>query len=333
MEASTAWRAGFSQEFNREFWYNSAEGCTTYIDPFADERAMQGWMEHVSQSHCGAKYWHNKYTGVSSWTEPSNAKARVAIIVPFRDLHEEQKRSEHLKKFVVGMSAFLRSCFVPFRIYIVEQSDDKLKFNRGKLLNIGYVLAKQEGFDTFIFHDVDLLPSLNMMLYYRTRPTGRSPIHIAKVWNRYNSNPNYFGGIVSFSEDQFESINGFPNNFWGWGGEDDEMKLRSKDQGLVPSAPVEGEIDDMEEMSLDQKLTHLRGHQEWKCQKKTELLHEHAATWALNGLSNLGNVAEMIQQRCQLNKDCVKITVEIGLSGGKLADHWSNREAAVSFVN
>jgi predicted glycosyltransferase involved in capsule biosynthesis len=46
------------------------------------------------------------------------------------------------------------------------------------------------------------------------------------VWDRYSGNEKYLGGIVSFSIKQFEDINGFPNNFWGWGGEDDEMKKR-----------------------------------------------------------------------------------------------------------
>ena len=40
--------------------------------------------------------------------------------------------------------------------------------------------------------------------------------------------PGYFGGITSFSEKQFREINGFPNNFWGWGGEDDELYKRTK---------------------------------------------------------------------------------------------------------
>uniref|UniRef100_A0A8C4S2C0 Galactosyltransferase C-terminal domain-containing protein n=1 Tax=Erpetoichthys calabaricus TaxID=27687 RepID=A0A8C4S2C0_ERPCA len=30
-----------------------------------------------------------------------------------------------------------------------------------------------------------------------------------------------FGGVSSFSKEQFKKINGFPNNYWSWGGEDD----------------------------------------------------------------------------------------------------------------
>ena len=42
----------------------------------------------------------------------------------------------------------------------------------------------------------------------------------------------YIGGITSFSESQFRQLNGFPNNFWGWGGEDDELYQRTKEVGM-----------------------------------------------------------------------------------------------------
>ena len=124
------------------------------------------------------------------------------------------------------MAAFLRGH--NFTIYIIEQSDDKKEFNRGKLLNVGFRVAADEGADVFIFHDVDLMPSTELLPYYVTVPTGNSPVHIARVWNRYNNNRNYFGGIVAFSSAQYEGMNGYPNNFWGWGGEDDELMNRAK---------------------------------------------------------------------------------------------------------
>ena len=40
------------------------------------------------------------------------------------------------------------------------------QFNRGLLLNIGYELAKKQGFNVFIFHDVDLLPQPKLLSWY-----------------------------------------------------------------------------------------------------------------------------------------------------------------------
>jgi len=33
----------------------------------------------------------------------------------------------------------------------------------------------------------------------------------------------FFGGVSGMTANQFRKINGFPNAFWGWGGEDDDL--------------------------------------------------------------------------------------------------------------
>jgi hypothetical protein len=81
-----------------------------------------------------------------------------------------------------------------FHIYVVEQSPDERKFNRGKLLNIGFDLARKRvgasrRHDVYIFHDVDLLPQDDLGPWYARFPV--KPIHIARVWNRYSNNPKY----------------------------------------------------------------------------------------------------------------------------------------------
>jgi len=97
-----------------------------------------------------------------------SVKTKVAVIVPYRDLDPAQRRSAHLEQFVPYMESFLarevgggagRGSIGGYRVYIVEQSADGRKFNRGKLLNIGFDLARREGCGAFLFHDVDLLPS------------------------------------------------------------------------------------------------------------------------------------------------------------------------------
>ena len=33
-----------------------------------------------------------------------------------------------------------------------------------------------------------------------------------------------FGGAISVNRDTFTQVNGYPNNFWGWGGEDEALR-------------------------------------------------------------------------------------------------------------
>jgi len=38
----------------------------------------------------------------------------------------------------------------------------------------------------------------------------------------------YFGGVCAFTKEQFETINGFSNLFFGWGGEGKQFILITK---------------------------------------------------------------------------------------------------------
>jgi hypothetical protein len=209
-------------------------------------------------------------------------KAKTAIIIPFRDSEPSKIRTKQLKKLTEYMNSYLTG--EKYKIFVIEQSQDGLKFNRGQLLNIGFEIAAKNNYNNFIFHDVDLLPSHELKKYYTNIPVNE-PIHIAAAWDRYNKNPDYFGGIVAFNKEMFTQINGYPNNFWGWGGEDDELYKRTKMFYDIKKVH-EGSIQDLEELNLQQKLDYLKEN-DLKFMKKREALAEHETTWRLNGLHNL----------------------------------------------
>lgn len=147
-------------------------------------------------------------------------KHKLGVIVPYRN------RLNHLVKFTPHMSSFLNG--IPHEIIIVEQDDNK-PFNRAKLLNIGYHHTKKNC-DYFSFHDIDLLPIGNADYSYNENPT-----HLAQKldflgWRTFYE--GYFGGVTLFNKEDFEKINGFSNNYWGWGGEDDDLILRCKKENL-----------------------------------------------------------------------------------------------------
>jgi len=277
----------------------------------------------------------NKKQHLSSDNDNMADKTNVAIIVPFRDIHAEQNRSKHLLRFIPHMKQFLLKqqklkIISDFHIYIIEQSADNRKFNRGKLLNIGYDYSKKmnANHDVFIFHDVDLLPGDDLGHWYSRFP--KAPIHIARVWNRYSNNPKYFGGIVSFSASDMRRINGYPNNFWGWGGEDDEMQKRCERLRIKWDYPLKGTIEDLEKMTISQKIGFLRQHKAWKCQEKWEVLKEHETTWKTNGLSDL-SYSLIKKEYLDKDKKSTKITVDVKLNG-TLSSHWSNEKVALDYT-
>lgn len=55
-------------------------------------------------------------------------------------------------------------------------------FNRGKLFNIGYKEAKKFNHTCFVFHDVDLIPENDKILYGCVR----SPMHLSRAVDTFN---------------------------------------------------------------------------------------------------------------------------------------------------
>ncbi len=45
---------------------------------------------------------------------------------------------------------------------------------------------------------------------------------------------DFFGGILSISQQQISRVDGFGTDFWGWGREDDNLKLRLQNHGVCP---------------------------------------------------------------------------------------------------
>jgi hypothetical protein len=143
------------------------------------------------------------------------ARRHLALIVPYRD------RSEHLMKFVPHMENFLKG--IEFRLMLIEQADNK-SFNRGKLLNIGFTLAREEA-GWICFHDIDMLPEDDACDYSLPQHT----THLAGRVEQYGyemPSPDYFGGVLLTTRTDFERANGFSNEYWGWGQEDDDLLIR-----------------------------------------------------------------------------------------------------------
>jgi len=149
---------------------------------------------------------------------------KLGIVVPYRD------REEHLTIFKESISKYLNNQGIVFELLIIEQYDDK-PFNRGKLLNIGFLEAKKIGCNYIVFHDVDMLP-INVDYNYSDKVIHLATNLFLENGDVKDSFDSYFGGVTMFPIESFEKINGYPNEYWGWGYEDDELLRRCMKNGL-----------------------------------------------------------------------------------------------------
>ena len=155
----------------------------------------------------------------------------IAIIIPYRD------RLDNLKVFLNNMHPFLTRQRINYGVYLVEPKGN-VTFNRGLLMNIGYVQALRDtnaalqsaklNWTCFIFHDVDMLPEDVRNVYHCDESV---PLHLAHTRDTRNYSTAdyqkiYFGGVTALTGEQFARINGFSNLFFGWGMEDDNLRER-----------------------------------------------------------------------------------------------------------
>lgn len=162
--------------------------------------------------------------------EDCEALRKVAIIIPFRN------RDEHLKYWLYYLHPILQRQQLDYGIYVINQDGDEV-FNRAKLLNVGYMEAlKDYDYDCFVFSDVDLIPMDDRNIYACFSQPRHLSVSMDKFGFRLPYN-QYFGGVSSMSKQQFLKINGFPNSYWGWGGEDDDIYNRLSSKGMSISRP------------------------------------------------------------------------------------------------
>lgn len=221
-----------------------------------------------------------------------------AFVTCYRNTSDNSRLNQGLK-FLEIQQRYYQKIFGEIDVYIINQQQDDTPFNIGKLKNIGFQLATQEKkYDHIIFTDIDMIANLDLLKYLATTPEGI--MSLASSGTRYDTvqysdrdKPSkhrlkpFLGGMISVSSDNFIKFNGYPNNFFGWGGEDDSLIIRTVSElGGIIEIPNGSVIDLEDYVSAKDKLTNLKQNN-LKEKNIVEKVFNDIENYKVNGLSTL----------------------------------------------
>ena len=151
---------------------------------------------------------------------------KLGVCVPYRN------REAHLKEFIPRVGKFLEERGIEYCMYFAHQVDNKL-LNRGAMKNIAAEQAFKDGCDYIVWHDIDMIPEDDNCDYSFPKDKPRHiAVHISKT-NYHLKYEDYFGGAIVFSKEQVERTNGYSNEYWDWGMEDDDLFWRCVLEGYA----------------------------------------------------------------------------------------------------
>lgn len=162
---------------------------------------------------------------------------KFAILIPYGDLFPEEQRKAQLEQLLNYFGSY--PDFNQFIIIICEQVYPTEKFNRGMVLNCGakWITESPEKIQYIITHDCDMIPNAPLFKHYFTVADARKNTNLIPITqnhiNAYGNAKFDVGGIAGLVFEDFLKCNGFPNSFFGWGGEDNCLRKRLERQEIA----------------------------------------------------------------------------------------------------
>jgi len=228
-------------------------------------------------------------------------KEKIGIVTIYRN-SEDNSRLKQKRLFLYWMNKIL-SQICDYEIVIVEQDNNNKQnnsFNIGKLKNIGFNYLnnnKNKKIDNYIFVDIDMIPNSKLIDYFFKKTDSLNLL--AMSGTRYEDKSDkkenkrirpFAGGMISCTGGVFEELNGYANNYIGWGGEDQDLLLRLSELNKPVYLPKEGAVIDIEEKNNITKIFSDKKEELTKNDEREKLLYEkniNYKNYKKNGLSNL----------------------------------------------
>ena len=290
------------------------------------------WLERVSAA---AAVGTSRSSIVDDDDDGGSLPARLAVLVPFRE-DEDGTRGPQLTRLLRRLRDVFRGV-APVAVCVAEQTSDGRRFNRGQALNAAFLHLRRtrpswwDARTLWCFHDCDMLPDPSLAAHYLRRddddaygrngqndddesPRERNDrrrrrggfVRVLEAGGcRYDAD-GCFGGVTVYDERGFIATNGYPNGFWGWGGEDNAQFLRCVAARLRLERVSRCDFEDLERgtETVDAKLAAL-DERRARCpaKEKRRLLRRNAAGdgWRRDGL--VDSRYEIIEERALRIRD------------------------------
>lgn len=151
------------------------------------------------------------------------------IIVSYRAKNEQSFRCDQLKVTIDNYKQYFSKHNIPIKIVVCEQNN-MLRFNRGILLNAGFIESERLfNFPKQYFHmNVDYRMNMNKEFPKEITEIKEGFIELFRV-----DVPEVIASACIFDGESYKKSNGFPNDIYGWGGDDWALLYRAR-QANVP---------------------------------------------------------------------------------------------------
>lgn len=139
----------------------------------------------------------------------------ILIITSYRARDAQTFRRDQLVKMIENVKLYFTKNKVDFKMVICEQNND-VKFNRGILLNIGFIESEKKfAFEKKYMHlNVDYNLDINVAFPQKIMA------HQKGFLDLYRPPLPVLGAACVFDTNSYLQCNGFPNDLYGWGGDD-----------------------------------------------------------------------------------------------------------------
>jgi len=150
------------------------------------------------------------------------------ILVSYRARGVQSFRRKEVADLIQNVKAYFAKIGHEYKIVICEQNDDR-KFNRGALLNIAFLLSEK-----LFPHEKKYIHMNADYRFNMERPFPYEIVELKSGFMELFTLPYpILGSACVFDPESYKVVNGFPNDLWGWGGDDWAIYNRIK-QKHVP---------------------------------------------------------------------------------------------------